>query len=182
MEKAFDRIEWPLPLGIMHCLGFSSTWIQRIEQCLSIVTFSTLINGSPYGLFKPSRGLRQGDPLSLFLFILATEALTRLISKEEHLGNIHGIKIGRSCPSFSHLLFADDLLFFSEANDRNLNNIFNTLRIYQEWSGQSINKAKSWIFFSSNMPNQVRKEYCRKLGLKKGIANSKYLGLTLAYT
>jgi hypothetical protein len=83
MEKAFDKMEWNLILSIMQHLGFHVTWLQWIKSCISSPSFSILLNGSPFGLFSPSRGLRQRDPLSPFLFILGSELLSRLLFKEK---------------------------------------------------------------------------------------------------
>ncbi|GLT60757.1 hypothetical protein SLA2020_335100 [Shorea laevis] len=133
-------------------LGFSHSWIHLIEQCLSTVSFSVLLDGSPHGKFSPSRGLRQGDPLppSLHVFILGTEVLSRLISKEEALGTIHRIKISRQSHLISHLLFADDLMVFARAKPSEATTILNCLNTYAGWSGQKVNLSKSSIFFSKN--------------------------------
>jgi hypothetical protein len=90
MEKAFDRMEWNFLLAIMLKLGFHPSWVNWIRICISTPSFSILINGSPFGLFSPSRGLRQGDPLSPFLFILGSEVFSRLLFKEEAAGNLKG--------------------------------------------------------------------------------------------
>jgi hypothetical protein len=127
MEKAFDRMEWSFLFHILKSLGFHSKWIHMIEQCISTVSFSILLDGSPFGRFFPQRGLRQGDPLSPFLFILGLEVLSRLIIKEELAGNIHGIKISRHSPLVSHLLYADDLMVFSRANSSEASSILNCL-------------------------------------------------------
>ena len=90
MEKAFDRMEWIFLLAIMEKLGFSSTWISWIRICIS-TPFSILLSGSPFGFFSPSKGLRQGDPLSPFLFILGAEVFLRLLFKEESYGSFQGL-------------------------------------------------------------------------------------------
>ena len=89
-------------------------------QCVRSVQFSIILGGSPCASFKPSRGLHQGDPLSPYLFIIASEVLSRMISNAEGLGHIKGIKLAKSCPSITHLLFANDSLFFLEVNSNSV--------------------------------------------------------------
>jgi len=110
MEKAFDKMEWNFLLAILHKLGFHPTWINWIRICISTTSFSVLLNGSPFSLFSPSRGLRQDDPLSPFLFIIGSEVISRLL-----YSNLRGFKIARSCAPLNHLLFADDLVIFTTA-------------------------------------------------------------------
>jgi hypothetical protein len=100
----------------MKKLGFNDTWIGWIESCISSSYFSILINGSPFGLISLARGLRQGDPLSLFRFIMGSEVFSRLMFKEVSLGHIKSLKIARNNPAIHHLLFADDLLIFGQAS------------------------------------------------------------------
>jgi hypothetical protein len=97
MEKAFDRMEWAFLLAILSKLGFHPTWINWIRLCITSPSFSILLNGSPYGHFKPGRGLRQGDPLSPFLFILGSEVISRLFLRQESRGLLSGIKIAKNC-------------------------------------------------------------------------------------
>jgi amino acid transporter len=109
MEKAFDKMEWDFSLAIMRKLGFHSSWLNWIKLCISSSSFSILINGNPFGLFFPKRGLRQGDPLSPFLFILGSKVLSHLLFREEAVGNLKGLKISRHTSTIHHLLFPDDL-------------------------------------------------------------------------
>jgi hypothetical protein len=109
MEKAFDKMEWDFIFAIMQKLGFHSSWLNWIKLCISSSSFSILINDSPFGLFFPKRGLRQGDPLSPFLFILDSKVLSHLLFKEEAVGNLKGLKISRHTSAIHHLLFVDDL-------------------------------------------------------------------------
>ena len=110
-----------------------------------------MINGAPYGFFKPHRGLRQGDPLYPFLFILAFEVLVMLLCKVELNGELNGIKVSRTSPSISHVQFADDLFIFVKAKEENLVTVKECLDKYMEWSGQAVNSAKSSMFFLVKM-------------------------------
>ena len=77
MEKAYNKLEWPFILQVLRCFGFSSRWVQWIEQCISMVSFSIVLNGCLFDHFKPQQSLRQEDPLSPFLFILVAKVLWR---------------------------------------------------------------------------------------------------------
>ena len=87
MSKAYDRLEWEFIELVLTRLGFDSKWIRLIMQCISTVTYSFLINGSPRGRVKPSRGIRQGDPLSPYIFILCSEVLSGLCNRASEEGS-----------------------------------------------------------------------------------------------
>ena len=112
MSKAYDRVEWSFLEELMERMGFDGRWINRIMRCISSVSYQVLINGEAKGNITPSRGLRQGDPLSPFLFILCTEVLISQLKNAEQEKKLTGLKIARASPPVSHLLFADDSLFF----------------------------------------------------------------------
>ena len=119
LEKAFDKVEWSFLLFIFKQFGFSEKWIQMIYQCIS-TPYSILINGSPEGFFTSSQGIHQGDLISPVLFILVTDVLSRLFLQKEIDGSLQGIKIARNCPLILHLMFVDDLVVFSRANQEDL--------------------------------------------------------------
>jgi hypothetical protein len=123
--------------------------------------------------------LRQGDPLSLFLFILGSEILSKLILGEENLESLHGIKMASTSPPISHLLFADDVMIFSQANGNEANAIINCLSTYARWSGQCINMSKSAVFFSKNCRPATRNAVKSILHLQSIPARAKYLGIPL---
>jgi len=177
MEKAFDRMEWSFLLAILAKLGFHPTWINWIRICVTSPSFSILINGSPFGFFTPARGLRQGDPLTPFLFILGTEVFSRLLFRQSSLGLLKGIKLERSCNPISHLLFADDLLIFTKATSSKASAIKDCLDLYCQWFGQAVNTTKSSIMFSKNTASSAINSIKEILPFKSTAATASYLGL-----
>ena len=155
MSKAYDRLEWEFIRLVLQRLGFHSRWIDWIMECVSTVTYSFLINGSPRGRVKPSRGIRQGDPLSPYIFILCSEVLSGLCNRAQEAGHLAGIQVARGSPRVNHLLFADDTMFFTRANKDSAASLVEILRQYETASGQSINATKSYITFSRKAPRFV---------------------------
>lgn len=105
MAKAYDRIEWSFLNNTLITMGFPINLVNTIMRCVSTVSFSILINGQPSNDFTPHRGLRQGDPLSPYLFIICAEVLSGLIAKGQADGHIHGIQITNTALAISHLFF-----------------------------------------------------------------------------
>ena len=117
IEKAYDHVNWDSLLYVLSCMGFGSRWIRWIHMCISMVRFSILINGTPAGFFNSSRGIYQGDPLSLLLFLLVMEVLSRLLKKTEEGGFIRGFQVGAALGDgleVSHLLYVDDTILFCD--------------------------------------------------------------------
>ncbi|XP_026428903.1 uncharacterized protein LOC113324832 [Papaver somniferum] len=115
MSKAYDRLEWSFLSKAMKILCFNPKWIRLIMNRLSSVSYFILLNGSLIGKFQPERGLRQGDPLSPYMYIICAEALSSYINNLEDTNLVQGIKCVKYGPSISHLLFADDSLLFTKA-------------------------------------------------------------------
>lgn len=153
MSKEYDRLEWTFLREVMNRFGFHPTWILWIMECFSSVSYSYLVNGSALGRVKQSRGIRQGDPLSPYLFILCSEVLSELCSKAQDQGSLQGIKVARNSPSLNHLLFADDTMFFCKSDSASCRELMNILEKYEVASGQSINLLKSAVTFSAKTPH-----------------------------
>jgi endonuclease/exonuclease/phosphatase family metal-dependent hydrolase len=151
MAKAFDRLEWSFLRATLEAMNFPLKMINTILKCVSTVSFSILINGSPTSAFYPQRGLRQGDPLSPYLFILCDDVFSALIAKAHSNKLIHGIKIAPKAPEITHLLFADDSLLFCRANEDESNQIKAIISTYQQASSQLVNYNKSEIIFSKKV-------------------------------
>ncbi len=115
MCKAYDRVEWAFLASLMGKMGFNTKFIALIIECISTVSYSILINGIPHGNFTPTRGIRQGDPLSPYLFILCAEGLHYLLKKAQLAGSISGVSLCRLGPEITHLYFVDDSLLFCRA-------------------------------------------------------------------
>ncbi|XP_056845199.1 uncharacterized protein LOC130496777 [Raphanus sativus] len=148
MSKAYDRLEW----------DFIS---------LVLLRYIILINGLPRGMVVPSRGIRQGDPLSPYIFIMCSEVLSGLCNRAQELGTLQGLRVARGCPRVSHLLFADDTMFFLNANKGNCQALKTILSSYEQASGQSINKDKSAITFSRKAPAELKEMIKNELEISK---------------
>lgn len=139
--------------------------------------FLFLINGSPFEMVQPSRGIRQGDPLSPYLFLIIYEGLSHLINKAVLQERLSGMKISASGPAVTHLLFADDSLLFCKAEVAQVDCVMEILSTFEACSGQEINLEKSSIFLSKNAGCLLRQEVCSVLRGVKEQSCSKYLGL-----
>ena len=177
MSKAFDRVEWSFIDMVMRKLGFNESWIGLVMKCLTSVTYSVIINGSVHGSIMPTRGLRQGDPLSPYLFLLCAEGFSALINEAARSQLLNGISICRGSPRINHLFFADDSLLFCKANGTECNKLKEILRTYEDASGQKINTEKSSIFFSPNTSQELKDEIINILGPMTDSRHTKYLGL-----
>jgi hypothetical protein len=145
-------------------------------MCVSFVTYSMLVNFDRVGPIVPGRGLRQGDPLSPYLFILVAEGLSTLIHKGVNKGDIHGVQVCHGAPVVSHLLFADDCFLFCRANVVEAQHL-TILKTYEATSGQEINLSKSEVFFSRNMSRAAQDDLSHIIGVRHVMGTGKYLGL-----
>ncbi|XP_074328182.1 uncharacterized protein LOC141666094 [Apium graveolens] len=177
ISKAYDRVNWNYLRDRMVSMGFSEKWIKWVMLCVTTVSYSISFQGSLIGPIIPTRGLRQGDPLSPYLFLLCVEGLSNALKTAGDHGQIHGCQICEAAPSVTHLLFADDNFLFFKATANEASIVKNVLDTYENWSGQAVNYQKSAIFFSSNVRIDKQQEIMEVLGVHNDIGESKYLGL-----
>lgn len=137
-------------------MGFSKKLVDLIMRCISTVSYQILINGQPSKSFSPERGLRQGDPLSPYIFILCANVLSGLLLSKISNKMLHGLKVARQAPQISHMFFVDDSLLFTRANSSEADIFLNILSTYQRASGQMVNMDKSEVSFSQNVPTTER--------------------------
>ncbi|XP_012842431.1 PREDICTED: uncharacterized protein LOC105962665 [Erythranthe guttata] len=179
ISKAYDRIEWLFLRKILNRFGFPSSLVDLIMLCVSSVFYYFLFNGCQFGSLQPSRGLRQGDPLSPYLFILCTEALIAMIRQAETERVLHGIVIAPTAPSVSCLSFADDTLVFCKANLANAETLNRILQEYAAASGQVVNIEKSTMCFCPMTPPDTKNAIQSTLGFQIVESHEKYLGMPL---
>jgi hypothetical protein len=181
MAKAYDRMEWPFINMVLNSMGFPSKLSKVIMGCITIVSYQVLINGQPSDKLTPERGLRQGDPLSPYIFILCANVLSGLMHEESKKNNLHGIQVARGSPVITHLFFADDSLIFARANTKEAETISNILTNYQLASGQLVSLDKSEVSYSRNVLSREKEIICNKMDVKAVTSHSKYLGLPVIF-
>lgn len=179
MTKAYDRVEWDFLKNYLSRLGFHPIWVQWTMQCITTVSISVKFNGTQLQYFQPTRGIRQGDPLSPYLFILMANMLSTLIHQALLMGNLKGIQLNRWCLTLTHLFFADDAIFFLEGSSQECQELANILNQYCLAMGQAIKSNKSGIFCSKGCPSQLQDNLAQELRIPVLAKTGKYLGIPL---
>ena len=148
-------------------------------SCVSMVSTSIMVNDEALDSIYPSRGIRQGDPLSLYLFILCMDFLGQLIEEKCSNKLWQPIKVSQSGPAFSHLLFVDDIVFFAKEDLNNCLAIRDVLDMFCNLLGQSVSEAKSRVFFSPNVDRDTKESLSDVLGFTSTPNIGKYLGIPI---
>lgn len=157
MSKAYDRVEWRFLEEIMKKMGFCRKWVNWVMTCVSTVSYSFNINGEPKEYVLPKRGIRQGDALSPYLFLLISEGFSNLLDNAKRQEKISGVRISRGSPPITHLFFADDLMIFCKADVAQAGEVMQILNMYGKGSGQVINLDKSSSFLAKMLNSNCRR-------------------------
>ncbi|KAL2226578.1 UNVERIFIED_CONTAM: putative ribonuclease H protein [Sesamum indicum] len=178
IRKAYNSVEWDFLVAVLELFVFPPTFIRWIEECVTTPSFSVGLNGKPHGFFSGARGLRQGDPLSPYLFVLVMEVL--------HLGYLQMIdqdglfSFHWKCDSawIFQLGFADDLLLFCRTDMDSIEVLKRGLNRFAVWSGLRLNVQKSHLIISRSAQG-LREEMLEALRFQEGLLPLRYLGLPL---
>lgn len=145
LEKEYDRLRWSFIEETLKLMGLPRTLTETIMCCVSSSSMQILWNGSPSKPFKPSRGVRQGDPLSPYLFVLCMERLNHIIQTKVSCNLWKPIRCSRRGPNLSNLFFADDLILFVEATLEKASVVKNCLDEFCVVSGEKVSLHKSSV-------------------------------------
>lgn len=178
LEKAFDNVNWDFLSICLHDFGFPDI---TIMHCVSSSNYSILWNGNKLPYFKPTHGLRHGDPLSPYLFILCMEKFSVAINSAVNQGSWEPIQITNSGPQISHLFFADDVLLFTKAKSSQFHFIHNLFERFSRASGLKINISKSIAYYSSGTPHGKITTLTSISGIQTTNSLGKYLGFPMLH-
>lgn len=181
MANAFDRVNRLFLCKVLLSFGFSQHFVQLIKACIESPWIAPLINGRPTNFFQAQRGIRQGCPLSPFLYILMADSLSRKLAVEKSAGSLPGLKPSEVSTPLNHALFADDSLLLGGVSTRIAKAFDNVLKSYCRVTGALINESKSEIF-SWNAEQQEITNISRILGFKGQAKwdSFRYLGLPIS--
>ncbi|KAJ0527046.1 putative RNA-directed DNA polymerase [Helianthus annuus] len=177
-QKAYDSVNWNFLLDILNGMNFPTLWRNWIKACLKSGRSSVLVNGSPTTEFQLYRGLRQGDPMSPFLFVLMLEALNILMNRAVDVGVFKGVVLPNGGPTLSHLFYADDVIFIGEWSEENIKNLNRILRCFNLCSGLKVNLNKSCVY-GVGVEEEENQNMANLIHCKAGMFPCTFLGLPI---
>lgn len=179
LEKACDCLEWPFVRITLLFFNFPTPIIKLIMSCITTSLTSILINGTRTPYFCPSRGIRQGDPLSPYLFIMCMKMLSCIIYLSVDYLQWQPIKLSKSVPLLSHLFFADDIILLAKVSTKSCHANIDTLNHFTNYSGQKINFQKSKNLFLKNCSQANKIFILDSFQMSEGTIIGKYLGFPM---
>lgn len=181
LSKAYDRLRWEFIDAVIQDIGTPNNLKNLIMQCITQVRYRIMVNGALSDVVVPTCGIRQGDPLSPYIFVLCMDKLSRLIDDLVARKLWRSPKAARSGPSISHLFFADDLILFAEASINQMLIVKECLDIFCSWSGQKVNFDKSKLYCSPNTSCFLAQELATICGSPLVSDLGTYLGVPLIH-
>lgn len=178
IHKAFDSLNWCFIFEALRRMRFPLKFVNWIRTCITSCMYSVKVNGSLEGYFKGKSGLRQGDPLSPYLFVIAMEILSACLVKNVNDDPDFKFHWRTKELSIHHLIFADDIFLFSRGDLRSVNTLMTGVRLFENLSGLAPNCSKSVCFFS-NVHDNVIASILEATGFQQGHLPIKYLGVPL---
>lgn len=178
LTKAYDNLHWEFVINLLKSFDMPEQFIGWIKECISTPTYSVIVNGELNGHFEGKKGLRQGDPISSLLFVMAMDVLYKMLDK----GAVDQVfRPHPSCedPLITHLSFADDVLIFFDGSEESLAGIMSILEEFKAVSGLRINKEKTELLLDGGCSARCQ-EMAERLGIKQGALPIRYLGLPLS--
>lgn len=175
-EKVYDIINWNFVIFCLQKCNLPHQLINLISHCISSPSFKILWNGDRTDSFCSSRGIRQGDPLSPYLFVLCMDVPFHIISDRVSGGMWKPMRAERNGPLISHLMFADDLILITEANERQMECVLECLNKFSNLSSQKVSMQKTRIIFSRNVSIDKRVSLCSVSGFSPASSLGRYLG------
>nr|XP_009620294.1 uncharacterized protein LOC104112156 [Nicotiana tomentosiformis] len=178
LRKAYDMVRWDFLAEMMLGFGFPRSFTQLVMTCVTTTTFSVKVNGIGHGYFEGKKGMRQKDPISLLLFVMVMEYLSRILNRMSQLPDF---KCHLMCKrqKLSHLIFANDLIIFCKANDSSVKRVMEALHHFSEAYGLVANIDKSHIFIAG-VDKETKARIVQMIGFILGNFPIRYLGLPLS--
>ncbi|KAL0302134.1 UNVERIFIED_CONTAM: Retrovirus-related Pol polyprotein from type-2 retrotransposable element R2DM [Sesamum calycinum] len=178
LRKAYDTVEWDFLFATLRLFGFPAVFIRWIEECITSAHYSVVVNGGVHGFFAGARGLRQGDPMSPYLFVLVMEVLQMIL--QQFIDQDGQFLYHWRCSELKlfQLSFADDLLLLCKADVRSVSLFRRGLDVFASLSGLHTNPQKSQLIFSK-AASGLRDSLLETLGFQEGHLPVRYLGLPL---
>jgi hypothetical protein len=175
LAKAYDKLGWEFVWRILSEIKLPGDVVNVIMHAITSVETNVKWHGARADFFRSQRGIRQGDPISPYLFVLCMDKLSHLIMHAVNAGRWKTLRAGRNGPVVSHLMFADDLLLFGEATENQMDCVMNILTKFCSMSGQEASYEKTSILFSKNVSNKL----VQNSGFRETTHLGKYLGVPL---
>ncbi|XP_061993910.1 uncharacterized protein LOC133711840 [Rosa rugosa] len=182
LSKAYDKLNWNFINQVLYELQIPDQLTKLIMHCITSPSFQVILNGDLSDKFSAGRGVRQGDPLSPYIFVLCMEKLSHLIHSATEVGQWKPIQSSQSGPLVSHLFFADDIILFAEASTTQAKVLKKCMDLFCSLSGQTVNFEKSKIYVSPNVRNNLAKSISRTCGSPLTKDLGKYLGMPLLHS